>query len=279
MRTLSSTMAVLLAACLATLAHADSRFVEVRGNKLYVETVGDGPPLLFLHGGVVFFDNNFAAQRDYFSSFRRVIGVDRRGHGHSPDNAQPFSYKEMAEDMAALIVALGVAPVDVVGHSDGANVGLILARDHPGLVRRLVISGANLKAGLPPEELAKRAQWPPETIAEKAAQMAEKLPPAFRPDYEKVAPDGAGHWPTLLAKSYRLWLTPVIATPEELNSIEIPVLVMAGDHDFTSIEETVVIYRSLPKGQLAILPGTAHGTFSTRPELANLLIREFLERP
>lgn len=266
-------------ASVATLAHAQSRFVEVRGNKLHVETLGSGQPILFLHGGLVFFANNFAAQRDYFASFRKVIGVDQRGHGHSPDNDQPFSYQEMADDMAALIVQLGVAPVDVVGHSDGGNVGLILARDHPGLVRRLVISGANLKPGLPPEEVQKRAQWPKEMIAEKAKQMAEKLPPSFRPDYQKVSPDGADHWWTLLAKSYLLWLTPVVATPEELKTIRIPVLVMAGDHDFTSIEDTALIYRSLPAGQLAILPGTGHGTFSVRPELANLITREFLERP
>lgn len=279
MRTRLISPAAVVLAMLATLAHAESRFVEIRGNKLYVETTGNGSPVLFLHGGVVFFANNFPAQREYFASFRSVIGVDRRGHGHSPDNGEPFSYKEMAEDMAALIVALGVAPVDVVGHSDGGNIGLILARDHPGLVRRLVISGANLTPRLPPEELQKRAQWPKEVILEKAKEMAEKLPPRFRPDYEKVTPDGAGHWWTLLTKSYQLWLTPVIATPEELKNITIPVLVMAGDRDFTSIEDTALIYRSLPGGQLAILPGTGHGTFVARPDLANLITREFLERP
>jgi pimeloyl-ACP methyl ester carboxylesterase len=64
-----------------------------------------------------------------------------------------------------------------------------------------------------------------------------------------------------------------------LKTIKIPVLVMAGDHDFTSLEETALIYRSLPAGQLAILPGTGHGTFSVRPELTNFVTREFLERP
>ena len=54
---------------------------------------------------------------------------------------------------------------------------------------------------------------------------------------------------------------------------------MVGDHDFTSIEETVEIYRNLVQGQLIILPGTGHGTMMQRPELAKLAMREFLERP
>jgi pimeloyl-ACP methyl ester carboxylesterase len=54
---------------------------------------------------------------------------------------------------------------------------------------------------------------------------------------------------------------------------------MAGDHDLTSIEDTVEIFRGLPRGQLMILPATGHGTLMERPDLVNLTIREFLERP
>ena len=136
-------------------AHGEGRFVEVRGNKLDCKK-----PLLNQDLKVYVPSDPATAillktlQAKTVSAFRTVIGVDRRGHGHSPDNGEPFSYKEMSEDMAALIVTLGVAPVDVVGHSDGGNIGLILARDHPGLVRRLVVSGANLKPGLAPADRA-----------------------------------------------------------------------------------------------------------------------------
>lgn len=260
-------------------AAATSRYYDVRGARLYVQKLGSGAPIVFLHGGIRYFETNFARQRDYFASSRTVIGIDRRGHGHSPDTAQPFSYVQMAEDMAAVIEQLGVAPVDVVGHSDGANVGLILARDHPRLVRRLVVSGANLRAALPPEELERRSQWTSQQIADKAREVAAKLPPDFRTEYETVAPDGPEHWWTLVTKSYRLWLTPIVIEPAQLRTIGIPVLVMAGDHDFTPIEETLEIYRNLPQGELFILPGTGHGTMSQRPELVNLAMREFLERP
>ncbi|HEV8689178.1 MAG TPA: alpha/beta hydrolase [Ideonella sp.] len=260
-------------------AAAGGRFHEVRGARLYVESQGSGAPIVFLHGGVRYFESNFALQRHYFASFRKVIGIDQRGHGHSPDDERPFSYREMAEDTAAVIEQLGVGPVDVIGHSDGGNVGLLLARHHPQLVRRLVVSGANLRASLAPDELERRKTWSPQQVAERVHKLSDSLPPQFRPEYEKVNPAGPAHWWPFLTKSYQLWLTPVVIETAELKEIRIPVLVMAGDHDFAPIEETLEIYRSLPQGQLFILPGTGHGTMSSRPELANLAMREFLERP
>jgi pimeloyl-ACP methyl ester carboxylesterase len=263
----------------STPAHADGthRYVEVNGAKLYTESFGRGAPIVFLHGGMIFFDNNYARQRDYFAAYRKVIGIDQRGHGHSADGPWTLSYQQMADDTAAVIEKLGLGPVDIVGHSDGANIGLLIARDHPALVRRLVVSGANLRSGLSAEEVRKRSQWPAAQLTAKLQTVADGLPPWFRTDYAKVSPDGADHWMTLLAKSYQMWIQPVVIEPADLKKISAPVLVMAGDTDFTSIEETVEIYRGLPKGQLIIVPGTGHGTFLTNPTLVNLAIREFLD--
>jgi pimeloyl-ACP methyl ester carboxylesterase len=259
-------------------AATSGRLYDVRGTKLYVETFGSGTPVLFLHGGVHFFDNSFPQQQKYFSVFRKVIGIDQRGHGHSPDTADPFSYRQMADDTAAVIALLGIGPVDVVGHSDGGDVALLLAHYHPESVRRIVISGANLR-GLPPDEYERRKAWTPQQVTEKVRQVGDQLPQGFRTDYQAVTPDGPAHWETHLTKSYQLWAVPVVIDPAELKAIDIPVLVVAGDHDFSSIQETTEIYRALPHGQLFIVPGAGHGTFSERPALVNLAIREFLEQP
>jgi pimeloyl-ACP methyl ester carboxylesterase len=254
------------------------RYIEVRGAKLYTQIYGHGPPIVFLHGGMAFFDNSFAKQRDYFATYRTVIGIDQRGYGHSPDGSWSLSYQMMADDTAAIIEKLGLGPVDVVGHSDGADLALILARDHPSTVRHLVISGANIRVHLSPDE-NHRAQWSPQQLAVHLRAIADRLPPWFLPDYTKVSPDGPDHWMILLAKSYDMWLQPVVIGPAELKKISIPVLVMAGDHDFSSVEENAEIFRDLPNGQLIIVPASNHGTFNKRPELVNLAIREFLDQP
>ena len=267
-------------------AHADSpngtqRYYEVRGAKLSTEISGHGLPVVFLHGGMMFFDNSFDKQRDYFSTFRTVIGIDQRGHGHSPDGPWALSYKMMADDTAVVIEQLGRGPVDIVGHSDGADLALILARDHPNLVRRLVISGANIRgiwSSLPPDELQRRSQWSKEQFAENLRNVAKSLPSWSLPDYAKVGPDGPDHWMALMAKCYKMWIQPIVIEPADLKTIAIPVLVMAGDHDFTSAEENAEIFRDLPHAELFIVPASNHGTFKARPDLVNLAIREFLEQ-
>ena len=249
------------------------RLYEVGRARLYVETSGAGPPIVFLHGGLSFFERSFAGQKSYFSTFRTVIGIDQRGHGHSPDNEQPFSYRQMADDTATLIRQLNLGPVDVVGHSDGGNVGLLLARYHPGLVRRLVISGANIRGDFGGIAQYIRNRWM------SAEKFTAGLSSSLRRDYARVSPDGERHWPAMATKTKELWSTWVVLRPEDLSAIQIPVLVMAGDHDLIPLEHTIEIFRGLPKGQLCILPGSGHDTMKERPEEFNRLTREFLEEP
>jgi pimeloyl-ACP methyl ester carboxylesterase len=277
--------AALLIACsvlASAAAHAQSKatheYFFVNGAKLYIEALGEGTPVVFLHGGLMFFDNAYAKQRDHFAAHHRVIGIDQRGHGHSPDGPWQLSYQLMANDTAAVIQKLKVGPVDVVGHSDGANIALLLARDHPELVRRMVISGANLR-GWSPQLLQARKQLPPAQLEETIAKLAASLPPFFRVDYGAVSPDGPDHWTAMVTKCFWLWGQSIVIEPGELKKIQAPVMVVAGDHDFTSIEETTEIFRGLPHGQLFVVPGTGHGTFLSRPELLNLAISEFLDQP
>jgi pimeloyl-ACP methyl ester carboxylesterase len=253
-------------------------YYAINGAKLYVESIGHGSPVLFLHGGLMFFDNAYAKQVHYFAAAHQVIGIDQRGHGHSPDGPWQLSYQMMADDTAAILQKLKLGRVDVVGHSDGANIALLLAHDHPELVRRMVVSGANLR-GWSPEVMQANQQLPVEQIEEKVRRRAASLPAFFVEDYGAVSPDGRDHWMTLVTKCYWLWGQPVVIDPVELKRIQLPVMVVAGDHDFTSIEETAEIFRALPHGELFVVPGTGHGTFQGRPDLVNLAVIEFLDRP
>jgi pimeloyl-ACP methyl ester carboxylesterase len=248
------------------------RLYEVHGTKLYVEVSGSGPPIVFLHGGLSFFDRSFANQKAYFAASRTVIGIDQRGHGHSPDDARPFSYREMAEDTAALLQQLHRGPADIVGHSDGGNVALLLARYHPDLVRRVVVSGANFRGDFAGLLAYVWLRW-----VKSEERFAAGIDPALRHDYDAVSPYGDAHWGVLLEKTQDLWSTWTVISSEELHAIRAPVLVMAGDRDVIPLEHTVALYRSLPASRLCILPNTGHDTMGQRPALFNEVTRAFLD--
>jgi pimeloyl-ACP methyl ester carboxylesterase len=266
--------------CLVAQA-ADERpshaYYAINGAKLYVESIGQGTPILFLHGGLMFFDNAYAKQISFFAATHRVIGIDQRGHGHSPDGPWQLSYQMMADDTAAVLEKLHVGRVDVVGHSDGGNIALLLAHDHPELVRRVVVSGANLR-GWSLEVMQANQKLSAAQIEEKVRRRAASLPAFFLEDYGAVSPDGRNHWMTLVSKCYWLWGQSVVIDPNDLKTIQAPVMVVAGDRDFTSVEENAEIFRALPHGELFLVPGTGHGTFQSRPDLLNLAVKEFLER-
>jgi pimeloyl-ACP methyl ester carboxylesterase len=225
---------------------------RVHGHGIYYALRGSGPTLVFLHGGGDSGEHSFVRQLDVFSQHHQILAPDQVGQGRTPDIPGPLSYTAMMEDTAALLQRLKLQHVDVVGFSDGGILALMLAVRHPELVRRLVISGANIAPeGLRPESLEelRATQTPdPKTIDEKLAH---------------------------------LWLTS--PTEQELNlgllaKIAQPVLVISGDRDAITLEHTLKIFRALPAAELCVLPGTDHATFSERSEWLNPIISSFLDR-
>ena len=107
---------------------------------------GKGSPLLLIHGGA---GNGlqFSKQVPEFARHHRLIVPDCCDQGRTSCRADTLTYHEMAEDMIALLDHLGVRRVDVMGWSDGANIGLDLAMNHPDRVNHVVTFGANFSPG------------------------------------------------------------------------------------------------------------------------------------
>lgn len=244
---------LLLIAAVSAFAEEPGHRAEVNGHRMYYETSGSGRTLLLLHGGGNTIHGSFAKQLSAFEKTHAVIAPEQIGHGHTPDAGGPFTYARMASDTAALLTQLGLKDVDVVGWSDGGIVALILAAQHPELVRRVAVSGAN---------------YAPE------GYLTE--------DLKNLRAKDVALPKTLDERLIHLWATS--PTKDELNpallsGIHKRVLVMAGDHDAILLDHTIALYRALPDARLCILPGTNHGTFIQRPEWVNGIVMSFLDEP
>lgn len=115
--------------------------ITANGIRLHYEIEGEGPPLLLIsglggHSGV------WALVKPLLAPGRTLITFDNRGTGRSDVPDGPYTIDQMADDTAALIAALDLGPVDVVGWSLGGSVLQSLLIRHGERLRRAVLLNA-----------------------------------------------------------------------------------------------------------------------------------------
>jgi pimeloyl-ACP methyl ester carboxylesterase len=234
-------------------------YTDVNGARMWYDDRGDGNPLVLLHGGLTD-SRDFSGNLDVLVSQFRLLLPERRGHGHTADVAGPITVEVMAQDTIAFLDKIVSGPACLMGYSAGAIVALWVAVRRPDLVDRLVlISGAFHPDGM---ILRPTADAPP------AAPLVAA--------YAEVSPDGADHFPAVIAKVARAVAELPGLSSTELNVVTCPVLVMAADDDNVTLEHTLALYRGLRNAQLAIIPGTSHLLLHEKPQLCTRLVADFL---
>jgi len=111
-----------------------------RGETFIRDSGGEGTPLLLLHGWMFAADLNWSPVYGALrAAGRRVVAIDHRGHGRGLRTGDPFRLEDCAADAAAVVRELGLPPAIAVGYSMGGPIAQLLARDHRGAVRGLVL--------------------------------------------------------------------------------------------------------------------------------------------
>jgi pimeloyl-ACP methyl ester carboxylesterase len=222
----------------------------------------NAPTLVLLHGGMSNSESMLGSIGPALSRHYRVAAFDRRGHGRTADTPSAFHYDLMAAETIAFLEYLGT-PAHLVGHSDGGIVALLVAMRRPDLLGRVVAIGTNYHyEGLRPMEEFKLdgpdfdrwAQW-----------------------YAQRSPDGIAHARQVVEKTLRLTASEPTLTSEDLGTIDVPVLVMAGDDEPIFLTHTCTLYESIPNAELCIVPGTSHSVLKERTRSSVRVIRHFLE--
>ena len=236
----------------------------LNSSKIYYENHGQGPTVVILHGGLCVietFAHQTAALRNRFQFWL----PERPGHGRTPDVDGPYTYAQMLTDALAFMDAVGLESADVIGFSDGANLGLLLAIEAPERVGRLVSVSGNFDPSgmLAPEEVPARGSL------EDAMQGLMAL-------YAELTPDGPEHFSVVFEKLQRMWGEEPRLTVEQLGSIRAKTLVMAADADVLRLEHTIELYRAIPDARLCIVPDAGHDLMATKSDLVNAAILDFL---
>jgi pimeloyl-ACP methyl ester carboxylesterase len=245
--------------------------VKANGTTLYAEQAGDGPSLIFVHG-MCGDARVWADQVHRLSGRFRCTSYDRRGHTRSPLTDVTETVQLHADDLAALITALDLAPTIVVGSSGGARVALDLIRRHPHVVRGAVLSeppvGA-LALDLFPSmigEVAPAVQHAAETEGPRAAVDAffAAICPGLWSQIDESRKDRYRDNASMLFAD--LGMPSYEITRDDIALIDIPTLVVAGTASHPALYAAAHTLASwLPDARYLELD-CGHVTYAERPE-------------
>lgn len=253
----------------------------MNGLRLAYRRAGDGPTVVFVHGGAED-SRTWTPQLDALSDEFTTIAWDEPGAGRSDDVPDEFGLADYADSLAGLIRALGVSPTAVVGLSWGTTVILELCRRHPSVISSMVLADgyAGWRGSLGADEAEARLAGVRAATAEPGAGFDPTLPGLFanRPPavwaalLEAVAADVRSRSMAIaLTAMARADLTDVLPT------IEVPTQLIWGALDVRSpLSVARDFERLIPGARLAVIPDCGHVSNLEAPGPFNEVVRAFL---
>jgi pimeloyl-ACP methyl ester carboxylesterase len=243
-------------------------YIDAGGLHTYYEVRGEGEPVVFLHGGLCTVETLLPVTPTLAEHYQ-VYTPERRGHGRTPDVDGPITYGNMAADTIALLDALGLRSVRLLGLSDGGNVAMLVALARPDLVGKLVVIGAAAhRDGYTTEQIELFEAW--------RGRPSPAIMAGFKQMYGAVSPHGPEHFEVIFAKLGESWAHEPDLSLGDLGRVAAPTLILLGDDDVLTVEHAAAMVRALPDAQLAVVPGTSHAVVMEKPEVVNRLLLDFL---
>ena len=255
-----------------------SGFVQANGLNVYYVEWGAGEPLVLLHGGTVT-HSMWAQVVPALAAHYRVLAPDMRGHGRTDNPSGEFSYRQLADDAAAFIEALGLDKPHVCGWSDGGQIALELGMRHPSLARSLVVGAAQYT--YPDHYQAAMGLMGFMAPGVVLFDQTERAAPGFLDTLRELhcPTHGDGYEQTLLTQLCHMYLTPLEYQQADFARIIRPTLVIAGDRDWgIPLDEAIGIFRQIPLSELAVISRGDHALPNSRPELFAATVLDFLSR-
>ena len=281
--------------------------IPVKHADLYFREIGQGQPILILHGGPDFDHTYFLPDLDRLSDKFRLIYYDQRGRGKSAGNVQPedVTIQSEVDDLEAVRNYFQLESVPVLGHSWGGVLAMEYALRHPGRVPQLILM--NTAPASAEDYLFFR-----QDRIKRAASDIEKLKArATDTQYQKGHPD-------TVARYYRIHFNTTLRQPEQLDAViqrlrasftkdgilkaraiedrlmdqtwlstdydllpvlkhlRVPTLVIHGSHDLFPVDCAVHIAEAIPQARFVLLKECGHFSFLECPNEVRNAILDFI---
>jgi len=266
--------------------------LEAGGIEVSYELSGKGASLVLIHG---FTDNStmWYNQVPVFSERFKVLAYDVRGHGKTKTPEGGFSMELFADDVHALLRALGIEKACMLGYSMGGRIALQFALEYPEMTTGLVFANSGVMGPdvEPTEE--KVAE-----LAERRKQMVEMFETgqieviadgmavrSFSPGFRDEDPVAFQKYKDVkLQNDPRHYLAimqamvQAVTNPPDLRRLECPGLIIAGDRDsFMTVDEAKSMERAISDVTVTILP-TGHAAAIEAPQAFNQAVLDFMDR-
>ncbi len=276
---------------------APGRYVVFEGHRWHVATAGDlandptGAPILLIHGFLAPGQMNFRDWKDKLAARRAAVMPDLLSYGHSERVTEPgdhYTLSHTSKALAAILDELGVAQVDVVGHSYGGMVAAQFAADYPARVRRIVFMSTSIEGlGRTGQEdvldlplgIGRAVAW---HVVGGGRFGVVGMACAARPDcgwmsYTHIINN---------TDSMRAAMRTTRATPDlaalkaKAATIQAPALVLIGDRDFLfSTEGGKRDAANLPNGAFQAIPEGTHMPYLRKSDETLKAVLDFLTPP
>ncbi len=261
-----------------------SDFSAINGSRLYYETAGERPALVFVHGFTLdtrMWDDQFK----HFAGRHRVIRYDVRGFGRSAvPTREPFSNHS---DLAALLDHLGVDSAHVCGLSMGGGITLDFALEYPERTASAILIDSTLGGfrDWSPEFRALIREFP--GIVDSTEMLEAKrrawidsalfAPALTRPNVAAALSAMVGDWSGWQWFNRANHLDPDPPPAARLGDLRCPVLALVGESGLRDFHYMAAkIEAEAPNARYLVIPGAGHMANMEEPAAVNAAIAEFL---
>ena len=289
-------------------------YVDANGLLLYYKTIGQGEPLVILHGGP-------GASHDYFLPYllplartNKLVFLDERGSGHSQKLEDPAGYtvENMVEDVEAVRIALGLGKINLLGHSYGGVLAQAYALKYQRNLDHLLLCSTFHSTAKMNAVFQKQLAAMPAATRDKILEFEKAGLFGKGKDFEKnrypseymQAAWGEGYFPYLYQKRPDPNFDPIamgntawdlyremwgshgefiidgnlksVEYAERLKTLRVPTLIVVGEHDECDPSLSREMNSLIPGSKLAVMPQSGHMTFVDQPGLFLKAVDQFL---